>query len=285
MATNKADINFEAPVKSVSIENMVRQRAAMVERVERARALLKEASEIAEAGHLGMPRINIEGSTRRDYCHPLLAEGALEAFVREIDRGAWEHLMKESGLMTFMDATARREWTAQLYEGKDLPEFTQENVEATFRTLYASRGEMFERGVIRCFRGLSWDYKTNQPFCFGKRIIINGLFSYSRGSDGHISFLSHNRTNELDDLMRVFHLLDGKPEPDHRQGMYYQLSDAARHGNEWENEYVHVRWFKKGSGHVTFKRPDLVERMNEIVARHYPGALPDGRRGPDSRWP
>ncbi|WP_079785703.1 DUF4942 domain-containing protein, partial [Salmonella enterica] len=27
-------------------------------------------------------------------------------------------------------------------------------------------------------------------------------------------------------------------------------------------------------GHITFKRLDLVENMNDIVAKHYPGALP-----------
>ncbi|HAX5228779.1 TPA: DUF4942 domain-containing protein, partial [Escherichia coli] len=26
--------------------------------------------------------------------------------------------------------------------------------------------------------------------------------------------------------------------------------------------------------HITFRRPDLVERLNDIIARHYPDALP-----------
>jgi hypothetical protein len=30
-------------------------------------------------------------------------------------------------------------------------------------------------------------------------------------------------------------------------------------------------FFQKGSGHITFKRMDLVEKMNNIVAKHYPG--------------
>ncbi|EFS9191885.1 DUF4942 domain-containing protein [Salmonella enterica] len=35
-----------------------------------------------------------------------------------------------------------------------------------------------------------------------------------------------------------------------------------------------IRYLQKGSGHITFKRLDLVEKMNDIVAKHYPGALP-----------
>ncbi|QHR44152.1 DUF4942 domain-containing protein [Escherichia coli] len=32
--------------------------------------------------------------------------------------------------------------------------------------------------------------------------------------------------------------------------------------------------FKKGSAHITFRKPELVDRLNEIIAKHYPGVLP-----------
>ena len=38
--------------------------------------------------------------------------------------------------------------------------------------------------------------------------------------------------------------------------------------------YMSVRSYRNGSGHVKFKRPDLVDRMNLIVAKHFPGCLP-----------
>jgi len=34
-----------------------------------------------------------------------------------------------------------------------------------------------------------------------------------------------------------------------------------------------IRLFQKGSGHITFKRMDLVEKLNDIIAKHYPGML------------
>lgn len=122
---------------------------------------------------------------------------------------------------------------------------------------------MFERGVLQCFRRLSWDYKTNQPFKFGKRIIVRRLLT-SGSPNFHV-------TNELDDLIRVFSILDGKPEPDHRNGAYYLVSDARR--SEAEHDYFSLRWFKNGNGHLTFKRADLVNQMNKILAKHYPNAL------------
>lgn len=41
-----------------------------------------------------------------------------------------------------------------------------------------------------------------------------------------------------------------------------------------ETDYLLIRCFKNNNGHITFKRPDLVEKMNKIIAKHYPGALP-----------
>ena len=87
--------------------------------------------------------------------------------------------------------------------------------------------------------------------------------------------------DELDDLVRVMHVLDGRPEPDHRDGMYRQLSravpmhDGQRFPRECVTDFVAVRLFRNGNGHALFRRPDLVDRMNLILAKHYPGALPE----------
>lgn len=42
---------------------------------------------------------------------------------------------------------------------------------------------------------------------------------------------------------------------------------------EADTEYFLVRWYKKGTGNLTFKRPDLVEQCNRILAKHYLKAL------------
>ena len=45
-------------------------------------------------------------------------------------------------------------------------------------------------------------------------------------------------------------------------------------GHSLENDYIHLTWFKNGNGHITFKRVDLVDHLNRIIAKHFPGALP-----------
>ena len=46
-------------VPSVSVENMVNQRAAVLERIGRAVDLIREAATIASAAHLGMPGFTV----------------------------------------------------------------------------------------------------------------------------------------------------------------------------------------------------------------------------------
>lgn len=42
----------------------------------------------------------------------------------------------------------------------------------------------------------------------------------------------------------------------------------------YNDTYFTIRYFQKGIAHLTFKRPELVEKMNDIIAEHYPYQLP-----------
>jgi len=275
-------------VPSVSIANMVNQRAAMMQRLQQACGLIQEAAEIAEAAHLGMPQISVSREySRHAYACNIAAarvktdssgrtwdrdaspaEDLAETLRLGIDCAAWQYLMSESGLRSLMDHSARKKWDESVRAG-EVPEFTEPNVRSTFGMLHDSRGEMFERGVIACFKALSWQYKTNLPQKFGKRIVLTYLTGWH----------SYEKHNQLDDLMRVMCVLDGKPEPDHRAGVSAMMRSAGLDGygpkaGQCENEYLAIRTFKNTNGHITFKRLDLVDQMNRIIAKHYPGALP-----------
>lgn len=278
-------------VPSVSIANLVNQRAAVLDKITAAVQLLGEAAQIAGSAKLGMPRVMMATGYGRGYnageidlCAARLKQTTTNGSTWDLDPGAvadiaktarlgvdcsaWQYLLHESGMRSLMDATARAKWDKAISDG-DVPELTEANIRSTFGMLHASRGEIFERGVIACFKSLSWVYKTNLPQKFGKRVVITSLTGYR----------SYERCNELDDLMRVFAVLDGKPEPDHRGGISSLLSRAglssySGKAGKVENDYLEIKTFKNNNGHVMFKRTDLVDRMNLIIAKHYPGALP-----------
>src|SRR6266704_5040260 len=201
----------------------------------------------------------------------LTDEKWLKHSIAALDASLWDHLLDKSGLRSFLDHKAREEWAKQI-EKQETPPLTAENVAATFAQLHAQRGEFFERGVVGVFRELSWDYKTNQPQKFGKRLILRGVV------DGY-GHPNTRRTDSLDDLERAFYLLDRKPEPDHRTGVSARLWQRRREDRSEDlvDPYLQIRTFKNSNAHVTMLRPDLVDELNRILAKHYPSALPPAR--------
>lgn len=134
-------------------------------------------------------------------------ETAMKAITRNLDRSIWRNLMKKSGMIALMDAQARDEWYNSL-ERDDIPAISKANIVSTFKQLHQSKAEVFERGIINVFKSLSWDYKSNSPCMFGKKIIVDGLVQYDRWG---FHFRHGRRREQLSDLDRMLNLLDGKP--------------------------------------------------------------------------
>lgn len=180
--------------------------------------------------------------------------------------------MLKSGMMALMDAQARDQWYKNLEEGY-LPAISEANILSTFEQLHLNKMDVFERGIINVFKGLSWDYKTNSPCSFGKKIIINNLVTHNQwGFNLNWGW----RRDQLTDLERMLFLLDGKPIPDNRGDICTRLMEHIRDSpakDVYEDEFFSIRYFQKGTAHLAFKRLDLVEKMNDIIAKHYPGLL------------
>lgn len=273
-------------IPSVSIEALLRRRDAAIERALQAVALLREGECIAKEGGFGFLEIAMTrrygSQVEQRLCGEVTDDRDTDSLIRrEIDRSAWALLMHESGLRSVMNAETRKRWDEQI-AGKDVPELTRDNIAATFAQLHAQRGEMLEDGVVSVFRSLSWDYKTNHPAYLGHRIVLKYVL-HSPWSGSRYGSPNHRSTDQLDDLERVISLLHGKPEADHRHGWFIRISEAIHKDGIAESEAMHVRVFKNGNGHVTFKDLKAVERLNAVIAKRYPGVLPaprESRRRP-----
>ena len=258
---------------STSIERIVTARDTALKQIEQLIQQLDSISRLTS---------EIGGDTAQDWAMKVghrydswmteNTDKALPAITRNIDRSIWRDLMLKSGMMALMHAQARDQWHKNLEEG-DLPVISESNILSTFEQLHLNKMDVFERGIINVFKGLSWDYKTNSPCSFGKKIIVNNLVTYNRWG---FSLNWGWRRDQLADLERMLFLLDGKPIPDNRGDVTTRLMDHIRDNpskDVYEDDFFSVRYFHKGTAHITFKRPDLTEKMNDIVAKHYPGML------------
>lgn len=129
--------------------------------------------------------------------------------------------------------------------------------------------------MINVFKGLSRDFKTNSPCKFGVKIIVTGLVKYDRWGYGLNWGWQRDR---LADLERMLMLLDGKPIPDNRADVTRRLGDHISiqkiKSVAYEDNYFTIKYFQKGTAHITIKRPELVDKLNDIIARHYSEMLP-----------
>ena len=257
-------------ILSTSIERVVTGRDTALKQIEQLIQQLDAISRLTS---------EIGGGTAQDWAMKLghrydswlteKADKAMPAVTRNIDSSIWRDLMLKSGLM---DAEARDQWHKNLEEG-DLPAISEANILSTFEQLHLNKMDVFERGIVNVFKGLSWDYKTNSPRSFGKKIIINNLVTHNRWG---FSLNWGWRRDQLADLERMLFLLDGKPIPDNRGDISIRFMEHIRDNpakNAYEDEYFSIRYFHKGTAHLTFKRLELIEMMNDIIAKHYPGML------------
>ncbi|HHQ6539179.1 TPA: DUF4942 domain-containing protein [Serratia fonticola] len=261
---------------STSIERIVTGRNAALTQIEALIHQLEDISAITNSIGGGVAR---DWAMKQDFrCGCWLmekAETAMPVISRNLDRDIWQDLMKHSGMLSVMDAQARDQWYRNL-ESKDLPAISDESIYSTFKQLHRDKGEVFERGVINVFKSLSWDYKSNHPCKFGKKVIVNSLVSHNQWG----FTLNHSyRRDQLADMERMLHLLDGKAIPDNRQDvtarLYEHIRATPQKAEVYEDEYFTIKYFMKGTAHLTFRKPALIDKMNDIIAKHYPSVLPE----------
>lgn len=204
--------------------------------------------------------------------------------TRDADAYAWNRLLQESGLWSFMDAQAREEWRLQIHGPNHhgapmppLPAFTVAAAEDVARGIHEKRGAMVARGVEEVHRRLSGAYRSNEPARFGPRMVLRHL-GHCWGSGKWLS-ISNDVCDRLDDLARFLRLARGIPEDDHRRGCWHQLSDASNSAPcTVELEFFTVKVFKNGNGHLWFRYPEDVARLNRMLAYGSPGRLADTHR-------
>ncbi|MDT3640850.1 DUF4942 domain-containing protein [Cronobacter sakazakii] len=261
-------------ILSTSIERTVTGRNAALAQIEQLIQQLDTVSRLTlEVGGGTAQDWAMKSGHRYDSWLTETTEKAMTAITRNIDRRIWRDLMLKSGMLALMDAQARDQWQKNLEEG-ELPVISEANILTTFKQLHLNKRDVFERGIINVFKGLSWDYKTNSPCCFGKKIIINNLVTHNRWG---FSLNWGWRRDQLADLERMLYLLDGKPLPDNRGDISTRLMEHIRDNPTkavYEDAFFSIRYFQKGTAHLTFKRPELIEEMNGIIAKHYPRMLP-----------
>ncbi|WP_065335030.1 DUF4942 domain-containing protein [Tritonibacter mobilis] len=178
-------------------------------------------------------------------------------------KSAWKHVYRGLNINLIASAKDRKRFDMSM---ENPPEFTIENVSATFGDYWINQRHHILKGLAECFCDLDPAYRSHTKVKIGveglpKRIIIQSTTGY--GSWGW------ERTRDTLNALNVFR---GKPHIEQKE--YYELlDDVEEHGASY-HDGIEIRRFQNGNAHLFFD-PETLREINLALAEFYGDTLPD----------
>lgn len=253
-------------VPKASIEELCLHRASAIEGYDQVREAMQRTSKAVKRMNLTQSYnpvgLYLCNSGNRGYSR--------EIFIKDLDAALWRHALEALGMDKLMGAKQKMEFRNQL-EGEP-PAFEVETVYATISGWTAGAADTFEQSVMDCWDNLSHGFKSNDGL-FGERAIYDYAVRYCEFTDFYSwTYGTSWRTSvrdKLHDLERIFSILDRQPLEIHTVDLVNEnfRSKAEGKAQTFTGPYFRLKWFKKGTLHIHFTRPDLIDQVNEIIAR------------------
>ena len=296
--------NIELPrelaIPQSAIENEVRAFRAAVQASRDAILATHRAAYYSRLLGETMAQLRSDGTTRRTPKRDgeIIAEIRADFASRydELKDRAWTQVLTSTAVRNRLSANARKHLEAEFETIKQL-EFTASNVYGFLAGLAASGSELQLMMACEVFDLISRYHTGNGVYYMGwksndrhrvcgmrlrtSRFIIPGHQTHSYESGPRWE------TREmLDDIDRVFALLDGKTEPDRSMVEVMQEQfEQARKGERLSADYFDLRYYPGiGTLHFFPRRADLVDRLNRIVGRHRQWLPPEDVRVNEAFW-
>ena len=212
----------------------------------------------------------------RDISDYNLPDRATESLL-QCERNAWRYVIDLCGLQSYMTDARQRELHEQLDKGK-FPPLTVENVLSTLHGLTSQVDALLTESAKEVFDWLrpsphshAGRLKTNAQWHVGHKVIVGYAVESAWGGGYHIRYGTEPRFRALGN---VFSLLDGQGAQKHPETLALQLNEGLKtcsSGDSVTTPYLRCKPYKNGNAHLTFTRPDLVDKLNALASD---GTLP-----------
>jgi Domain of unknown function (DUF4942)/Methyltransferase small domain len=268
-------------VRRASIEEICGHRARALELYSQGIEMLREAR---SAHARACPTLSHISDVPNDFGRHLnwgdsYIARELETIKTNLDRDIWKAMIGHTTLGSLMDRQEREKFEQALNDNP--PEVTPDTAYATLSRLAGEADMIFRRGLVNAFSRLCRDYKSNDGFKIGDRIVITWGVSFDIG---WFRFCTHAE-NTLMDVDRVMHVLDGKPTPTntYTEGLcgalnqqFQKIRSVPDAPKQVETPYWKVKFFKNGNIHLWVLRDDLRRKANKLIAEHFGEVLAAG---------
>lgn len=205
-------------------------------------------------------------------------------FGRKHRRDAWMHVFNQMEFHKWLDKKQREEFVRDIERNGNIP-FTKENIKGTLENVFLQRGQLFEQSVANVFDELTRYYKgntnhtegwkTNDSYKVNKKIVFPWGCKFEKDYGRYFCTYHGSQIDIYHDLDRVLCVLSGKDFAKCgtiAQAMRRKFEILGRgvsqgFDNETESEFFLIKFWMKGTVHLTFKDKDLWARFNITAAK------------------
>jgi len=253
----------------MNVENMPALQRSLAEIIEEYDAKAKAIPALCKEYEDFHSKIGMETSLGGEYVgrpysyHPSLSERQCRETLAQ---SAWQHIYKGLNINRIASAKERKQFEMAL---QNPPEFTLDNIRATFGDYILKPRFHILKGLAECFVDLDRAYKSHSKVKVGveglpKRIIINSVTD-SYGFSGYGG-------DRLKDTVNAIRVYEGKKHVEYRE--FADFLDLARKRGEAEFDGMRLKVFKNGNGHLFFG-PEKLRLINKALAEFYGEVLAD----------
>lgn len=177
----------------------------------------------------------------------------------------WRKFLDATEILDVMPHEMKSVWLEQLCNC-DCPEFSRENVIATYQESTSNHAMYFAQRVLSVFKKLSKSHKTNSGFGFKQKLIINSV----------VDRCGINNHETISEIRNIVGIMIGRLFPSEAKFYSYDVvKKCTEQYGEWleiDGGALRIKVHKKGTAHVQFDT-DIADRLNQFLAKVMPLAL------------
>lgn len=205
-------------------------------------------------------------------------------FGRKHRRDAWMNVFTKMEFRKWLDKKQTEEFLRDIERNGNVP-FTKENIKGTLQNVFEQRGILFEKSVGNVFDELTRYYdgntnhtegwKTNDSYKVNQKLIFPYGCTFEAKYGRYFTLSYSGSIDVYRDLDRILCVLDGKDfdqcltvEKAMRKKFELVGRDVVSpFDSECQSDYFHIKFFMKGTVHLTFRSRELWARFNVTAAK------------------
>lgn len=197
-------------------------------------------------------------------------------FVDELTGKCWDAIFERTDIGRFVTSGVREDFE-KFRDGNKVVDFSRKNIEIMLRNLGMSVSSIMEEALLKIFDELTrydkknmchWEgWATNDAWRVNRKVIVPNIVDCDKWT-GQASLSYFWRGREfLDDIDRVMCSLTGKNYNEVKTIQSALTGAFPEWGHNPESEFFTIRYYKKGTVHLTFKSERLLMDFNRAAAK------------------